>query len=151
MSKPKIDLYDSVGLGLIICFESGVVFSNQTGGGSCLHPEIEGVYVPLRNDYTEEEKTFMSPELDLAEHFEGSKWQGAGATNGIDPEDSDTIQSILNNAGLESIEIDRNKLHLSHEAWIYVKINGDESKEFPVFEGFSPYPIPGVLTWSNSD
>ena len=59
MQNSRIDLYESVGLGLIICCDSSVIYSNQTGGSACLHPEIEGVFIPLRNDYTENEKRFI--------------------------------------------------------------------------------------------
>ncbi len=49
--KPTIRLYEVVGTGVILTCASGVMVSNQTGGASCLQPEVEGVYIPLRNDY----------------------------------------------------------------------------------------------------
>jgi len=151
MLKPKIDFYDSVGLGVIICFDSGVIYSNQAGCTACLHPEIEGVYVPLRNDYTVPENIFMSPELELAEYFEGPKNRGSGASRGLDTEDLEFIQYILAKTNLDVIEVDRSKLDQSHEAWVHVTIKGNESKEFPIFRGFNPYPRQAILTWRNSD
>lgn len=59
MSKPIIEIWDSVGLGLIIEYPSGVVIVNQTGGTACLHSECEGVYLPLANDY-EDKRIFKS-------------------------------------------------------------------------------------------
>ena len=49
-NRPTIRLWQSGGIGLIIPFESGVVYSNQTGGYGCLHPEVQGVYIPLVNE-----------------------------------------------------------------------------------------------------
>lgn len=40
MMRARAELYEGVGLGLIVEWPSGVVFSNQTGGKSCLHPEL---------------------------------------------------------------------------------------------------------------
>ena len=82
--KPTIRLYDAVGTGLIIPCPSGVMVSNQTGGTACLQPEIEGVYIPLRNDYGLKDFRFSSPELELTTHFVGPKHRGAGATSGLD-------------------------------------------------------------------
>ena len=61
--KPTIELWESVGLGLIVEMPSGVLYSNQTGGFSCLHPAIEGVFLPLRNDHSFWK--LISPERDL--------------------------------------------------------------------------------------
>jgi len=152
MSKPVIRLWDSVGLGIIIAHPSGVVFSNQTGGTACLQPELEGVFVPLRNDVLTETQEFLSPERDLCEHFTGPKHCGAGATPGLDSEDADFIDGVLAKHRLADVlRVERNKLRDSHEAWVQVVVSGDESDEHPVFSGFGPYPRQGVLTWSNSD
>jgi Family of unknown function (DUF6210) len=91
MSQPRIELWEHVGLGLIISWPSGIIFTNQTGGTSCLHPEFEGVFVPIRNDCTEKERTLLSPENDLWDYFTGPRWKGTGATNGLQEEDADFI------------------------------------------------------------
>ncbi|MFN0257548.1 DUF6210 family protein [Pedobacter ureilyticus] len=146
--RPKIELWDSVGLGLIIEYPSGILFSNQTGGFSCLHPSVEGIYVPLNNDYSEPEKRFLSPEIDLAKYFEGQKYGGSGATKGIDAEDILVITEILKKYSLNEVIIvdtNKSKMQQSHEAWIYVKI-----LNLYLLDGFSK-ELNGIMTWSNSD
>lgn len=150
--KPLIQLWDSVGLGLILECPSGVLVSNQTGGYSCLHPEVEGVFVPLRNDCLVPERTLLSPEIELMEYFEGYPHEGSGATSGLSPQDADFIEKILAKVNLHpAITIDRKLLDKSHEAWVHVTVASDESgHEVAVFSGFQ-YPAKGILTWSNSD
>ncbi len=152
---PTIDLScDAAGLGLIIAFPSGVVYSNQTGGTSCLHPECEGIYIPLRND-TEEgaseggrDRQLRSPEHELVEYFFRGKYEGSGATWGLDEEDAIFIESVLAKWDLgECVRIDRDRLVESHEAWVHVTVVG----EHQAFSGFGPYPRSGILTWTNSD
>ena len=152
--KPIIRLYDSVGTGLIIEHESGVLVSNQTGGTSCLDPDVEGVFIPLRNDYSEDSGEFMSPEIELTKYFEGGKHGGAGAVTGIDLDDVAFIESVLKRVRLcPPISVDRNRLSESHEAWIHVTISGGESndEDLAAFTGFGPYPRSGIFTWANSD
>lgn len=145
---PKIDLSDTVGLGLIISLNSGIIYSNQTGGTASLHSEKEGVYIPLRNDYAAENRTFQSPEVELAEYFEGPKYQGTGATNGIDKEDIDFITSVIQKYNLDSsVVICGEESRNSHESWVHVLITND----CDVFNGFGPYPRKAILTWANSD
>ena len=145
---------ESLGTGLIIEFPSGVLYSNQTGGTSCLHPQIEGVFVPLRNEYQLPDGPILSAELDLVQYFAGPRHGGSGATRGIDTADADFIDSVLEQVRLRaSVRVDRNRLRESHEAWIHVVISADESQDnsVAVFAEFTPYPRPGILTWSNSD
>ncbi|WP_378174032.1 DUF6210 family protein [Aquimarina sp. SS2-1] len=150
MDKPLIQIWDSVGLGLIIEFPSGVMISNQTGGTSCLHAKTEGVYMPLANDYNMETKEFLSPEIELTAYFQGSKYKGSGAIKGIDLEDVEAIRAIMATSGLhECIEIDLNRLKESHEAWIRIKILDNPNNA--LIRGFKGYPLNGILTWSNSD
>lgn len=145
---PKVSLYDSVGFGVIIKYNSGVIYSNQTGGTCCLHPEVEGIYSPFSNDYSVPKYEYLSPELELTEYFEREKYGGSGATTGIDEEDALFIETILLKYGVfEIITVNRKLFKKSHEAWIHVLINSDSH----VFKGFEPYPRKGVLTWSNSD
>ncbi|WP_035609007.1 DUF6210 family protein [Haloferula sp. BvORR071] len=150
--KPKVLLYEHVGLALIVAFPSGVTYSNQAGGTSCLQPELEGILVPLRNDCLVEGEQLLSPAMSLEDYFTGEKWGGTGATHGIDNEDADFIDTLLQTHRLSHcIQVDRPRLHESCEAWIHVEIVADENPEIPLFSGFAPYPRLGVLTWSNSD
>lgn len=128
--------------------------SNQTGGTSCIQPQVEGVYIPLRNDYGLKDFQFSSPELELTQHFVGPKHRGAGATSGLDAGDADFIDDVLLRSGLsEAISVDRRQLSHSHEAWVHVVIKADESndEDLAMFTGFGPYPRHGILTWANSD
>jgi Family of unknown function (DUF6210) len=157
---PIIRLWNAVGLFLIIEYSSGIVYSNQTGGTLCSHPELEGVVVPLRNDIDETGR-LLSPENELYKYFEGPKYCGTGATDGLDLEDVSFIESVLEKYRLSSfISIDRSRLADSHEAWVYVKVEREEPYEdilkrwedtLKGFSGFGPYPRSGVLTWSNTD
>ncbi|XXX73335.1 DUF6210 family protein [Sorangium sp. So ce134] len=109
MSKPKIELWYGIGLGAIVSFPTGVLYSNQTGGTSCNDPELEGAYVPLDEDAGEE----------LYAYFAGPKHQGAGAMSGLDDEDAAFIEMVLAKHGLSRfISLDRSRLRESHEAWV---------------------------------
>lgn len=149
--NPVVELWEAVGLGVIIDYPSGVVYSNQTGGFSCLHPTAEGVYVPLRNDALETWE-LLSPERDLRAFFEGPKHLGCGATSGLDNDDADFIDRILEQARLGSVfRVDRDRLRESHEAWVHVLLTSSDTDAHPIFHGFAPYPRHAVLTWGNSD
>lgn len=149
--KPVVRLFDAVGSGIVICCESGILIANQTGGTSCLQPEAEGIYVPLRNDYGLIEPTL---EAELTAYFTGPKHGGAGATSGLDIADADFIDAQLVRVRLASeARVDRSRLSESHEAWIYLTISGDETEDedLALFAHFTPYPRSGILTWPNSD
>jgi hypothetical protein len=47
MNTPLIRLWNTGGIGLILLYPSGIWYTNQTGGYSCFHPEVEGMFVPL--------------------------------------------------------------------------------------------------------
>lgn len=150
-NKPVVDLWESVGLGLIIAYPSGVQYSNQTGGTSCLHPSLEGVYVPLRNDTTVRDRLLLSPENELYAFFLGPMHQGTGATSGLDEADADFVSNVLFDHRLSRIlQVDRARLSESHEAWVHVLVLGEQA-EWANWKGLGPYPRRGVLTWSNTD
>ena len=145
----KIKLWDAIGLGLIIEFPTGIIISNQTGGTACLQPEVEGIYLPLLNDCNNE-KILISPETDLINYFEGDKYNGNGATKGIDKEDVESISRILKKYSVnEILQINEERLNESHEAWIHVLIK--KENRWNLMQEFEPYPRNGILTWSNSD
>lgn len=146
--KPIIELWESVGLGLIVEMPTGVVYSNQTGGTSCLHPSTEGAFLPLRGDSGE----LICPERELLGYFEGPKHRGAGATGGLDATDADFIDEVLARARLsEIVRVDRERLSESHEAWVRVLLVSDDREPAPLFQQLGPYPRNAVLTWGNSD
>lgn len=128
-------------LSVILIKETGVIYTNQVGGHSCSHPEIEGALIPIngRSVYYENK---------LYQYFTGHK-HGGWCESGIDNEDADFIDKILHELRYENksytddnccnLKVDRSKLEESMEAWVYVTFtNGDES-------------LCGVLTWENSD
>src|SRR4029079_9728700 len=43
----KVALHDFPDLGLIVKAATNVIYTNQTGGFACWHPEVEGFLVPL--------------------------------------------------------------------------------------------------------
>lgn len=142
MLKPKIKLYDAVGLGLIISYPSGVEISNQTGGTTCYQPSIEGVYLPIVNSCSLSNE-LISPEIELFEYF--SKY-GCDFLREVDIE---IINKILDKYKLSDfIKIDLDMLKQSHESWIYVDVYYDEKHD--LLDCFN-FPLKGVLTWSNSD
>ena len=144
VDKPLIQLWQSRSLGLIVRHPSGVRYTNQTGGYACLHPEIEGVYVPLADAYSEQVSR-------LAEHFV-TRW-GGHCYDGIDAETADFIEQVLRTSWVaENLQVDRTRLEDSHEAWIYVRVPGSADSGNPRLQPFSGFlDAEGVLTWENSD
>ena len=150
--QPLIELWEGVGLGLIIEWPSGILYSNQTGGTACLHPEVEGVFIPLRNDCERDGDRLLSPENELLEYFEGPKHRGTGAIRGLDTDDAELITSVLAKWQLHQLAVDRTRLGDSHEAWVYVVIEGElAGGDGLPLRGFPAHPLKGILTWSNSD
>jgi hypothetical protein len=172
--KPLIRLWNSTGLGLIISYPSGVLYTNQTGGHACMQSQEEGVFVPLYDESVQQENM-------LYDYFFGPKWEG-WCDDHIDIETADYIDQVLDlSKTTRFLKVDRTKLHLSHEAWVFVQI-ADQPEEPPIthnmenrigitqsgrtwkdsdyshlpIEGwlYSIYgfgPSVGILTWGNSD
>ncbi|MGI8654247.1 MAG: DUF6210 family protein [Pyrinomonadaceae bacterium] len=143
MSKPVIHLWLLDGIGLIISHPSGVSYSNQTGGYACLHPEMEGAFIPLIDE-------LINQQAKLLEYFTGSKWNGA-CFRGIDEETAGFIDEVLGSSlYTKRLKVNREKLADSHEAWIHITIlTDDKEDELKEFNGFSSDS--GIVTWSNSD
>jgi hypothetical protein len=170
-TKPLVLLYEANGIGLVILYPSGVLYSNQVGGVSCLKPEVEGIYVPLVNEVLNQEKM-------LNDYFTGIKWMG-GCSGNMDFEDADFIDEVLAKSVFSSfIKVDREKLSESCEAWVYVKLAQQPAERPQTYDGLTQagktasgniirsedfdmdvilYPIygfgetAGILTWANSD
>lgn len=148
INKPEIDLSNpaDIGLGLIIIWSSGVIYSHQVGGYSCLTAKEEGVFARLYKELDDQEAMFI-------EHFCGSKWNGC-CFGGIDNETADFIDQVLNlSSRTNFIKVDRTRLDECCEAWIYVDINEPETSQdgycSAALGGFGK--VKGVLIWSNSD
>ena len=150
VEKARIKLWGHVGLVVIVEWLSGTLYSNQTGGTDCLHPEFEGVLVPLRNRM-HPDGSLKSPETELNQHFLDVH-AGSGATYGLDEDDADFIDNLLQDYRLsQSLRVDRSRLNESHEAWVFAELLADDINEFPIFTGLGPYPRKAVLSWTNSD
>ena len=147
-----VRLYEQAGLALVVEAPTGVVYSNQTGGYSCLQPELEGALIPLRNDVELPSKKLLSPEHELCDYFEGPPHKGTGAVRGLSGSDADVIDGVLDKWRIPWVRVDRERLEQSHEAWVHVLVSPEPSDTpAPLFRGFEPYPARAVLTWCNSD
>ena len=139
--KPLIELFSFSGIGLIFQCQSGVLYTNQVGGYACLQPEIEGVFMPLADEKFDKYH-------DLKRFFARGNWKG-NCYNGINEETAKFVDSILFNLlGTQTVEVDKDKLFESNEAWIYV-VAFDDGVTYKQWEGFGD--ATGVLTWMNSD
>ena len=136
--KRVIDLGWYEGLGLIILHPSGVLYTNQVGGHGCFHPEVEGVFLPLK---TCENRTELKS---LEEHFKGS-WDS------LNEFEANLVDTVLQKSGqdLSWISVDRSRLKDSFEAWVYVKLNPKKTHAHESLTGFDGSL--GILTWPNSD
>jgi hypothetical protein len=170
--EPLVVLYNSVGVGLILNYPSGIFFTNQAGGYACMQPSEEGIYIPLHDEVQDQEKA-------LYEYFTGPKWNGWCA-DGIDEETAEFIDQILQaSMCTKMLTVNRQRLNDSFEAWIYVTVGdqpserpssscGDEGwtddgrtldanayKHLPIHAFFYPFygfgTRTGVITWRNSD
>ncbi len=148
-NMPIIKLYGASGLGLIVLYPSGVLYTNQTGGYACLHPVTEGVYAPLSDARHEQQQK-------LYDYFTGSKYQG-WCTEGIDEDDALVIDAILATAcDSACLRVNREKFTASHEAWVYVTIHRpiDAPNRWETQPGYTVYGFcgkEGIVTWENSD
>src|SRR3990167_9338730 len=127
-----IDLGMTDAFGIIWLEENGEVYSNQTGGYSCSHPEARGVFQPLQSCLEES----------FEDHFAGaSSVYGGWCMDGIEEKTADWLDSVFEwtkdflDQTLAKCRVDREKMKKSMEAWVYIKM-GDKK---------------GVLTWNNSD
>lgn len=150
MNQVTVRLYDEIGTGLVILCSSGVFYSNQSGGTACLHPSIEGIYVPIANDI-DANGTRMGPAPKLETYFIGPPHRGSGAFRGIDKDDANEIDAILSQyADISGVKVDRERLKSSHEAWVYVTVSHQVVEE--LVQGLPEQGQYGaILTWPNSD
>jgi hypothetical protein len=142
---PLIELYLHEGVGVILLCQSGVRYTNETGGYMCLHQEAEGAYLPLGVGSS-------TLALELNEHFE-TKWVG-WCHDGIDEETAHFVDGLLAaQPETTRFQVDRQRLADSHEAWIHVRLLKPDEAERPSLDIISGFPEenPRVLTGGNSD
>jgi hypothetical protein len=133
MMKIDLSLIDCVGV-IIKDNNSPVIYSNQTGGTVCFHPEQKGYFLPIP------ETSWIGDLYDIDFLYEDEKLNN----NNIAVE---KIEEILSSYHLHDfILVDKNKLKESYEAWVHVVII--PKKE--IIES-SEEKLYGILTWPNSD
>lgn len=149
MGKVIVRLWDHVGTGVIVRWPSGIVYANQTGGFSCCEDELEGVFVPVGNDVGLDGR-LRSAENRLGDYFRGPPHLGSGAVHGLTEAEALLVESSLHeNLGLRNITVDRRRLRESREAWVHIRVDAPAGRT-PLFEGLGPFPLAGVLTWTNT-
>jgi len=146
---PLVDLNDYEGLGLVVQRDTGVRYSNQTGGGSVHHPELEGLFIPLPDPRRGIARRLTS-------HFTGPKWRG-GCDRGIDDETARFIDGLIGaRYWIGPLHVDRDQLQRSEEAWIWVRLGDPDDVKKIYGERIEPSlhgvrDARAVLTWPNSD
>ena len=135
---PRVTLWNIEGVMLILLRESGVIYTNQTGGHTCQQPEAEGILAPFNNS-PPLDQPHLSTESQLKRVLTGAQR--------LTPAEADEVDEILaRSRDTKCAKVDRARLTDSMEAWVYVEVNecGDH-----LISGFGP--CKGILTWSNSD
>lgn len=142
LTDVRVTLYDAVGTGLIIKAETGIVWTNQAGGVSCLQPECEGLYVPFGND-VDLDGRLISLEGILEELFRRE-------VDWVRPFELALARyAAEHHRPFAELELDRARLADSIEAWVHVIYR---PRLFPpLLEGLGEPPFEAVLTWTNGD
>lgn len=136
----KAELYNIKGVGLIIPLNTGIVFTNQVCGTACLHPELEGIFVPF-NDCLLQEDYRDSLEYKLIQLFAENGW---GAITKEQAEQIDNYLSIFPETKGASVDLQR--LEESYESWVWINVEPSIDSGLSEFGSFQ-----AVLTWQNSD
>jgi hypothetical protein len=124
----KVELWDLQNfMGVIVPCQSGVIFSNQTGGIDCFHPEVEGVYIP---------PPYFGKEPDCLYDYWLDEYDAEIAKQAIKELDSEDFEA------LEESDFDMG------EAWIPVKVKDHQClpQQLKPFIGKVV-----ILTYQNSD
>lgn len=136
----KIELLSIKQTVLIVPGSTGIIYTNQVGGTECDHPELEGFIVPIEYDIEIE-----NPQESLT--FSLCKMFPDGSSGVISKHDAEKIQGLLSQSPFtRGVTIDWERLGISKEAWVHVKING--TLEETIEQGGISEAI---LTWPNSD
>lgn len=144
IKRPYVNLYDFTGMGLIISHPSGVIYSNQTGGYLCSHPELEGIFIPITDNFTHPQQPGLENYFFFEEKYGGHCYMG------IDADDADYLDQVFDQLGLPNVRVDRERLSNCMEAWIYITFSeSTEHWSTALFSGFGSGW--GVFTWENSD
>lgn len=114
------------------------MYSNQTCGHACAHSEAEGVLVAFNDDPPLDE-----PDRALWRRLSRLLENAPSLTTHL----ADSVDAELAaHVDTRCARVDRARLVDSHEAWVYVDLDGDASD---FLTGFGH--VKAVLTWRNSD
>jgi hypothetical protein len=142
--KPRILLYHLNQASLLILGKSGVIYQNQTCGVACAQRCEEGYLVPLADCFLVENAPIDTYQCPIEEGLRRMFW---GPVQGIDEETASDIDHLLQSSGwTRGLTVDRERMHESEEAWVYVKVAPSELAEYLGFGVCN-----GVLVWHNSD
>lgn len=141
MEKKTVELFMSSVTSFIVPCESGVIWSNQTGGVNCAHPSIEGVLLPLFGRICFPE-SFLNTWCDLSKYEEGA----VGAC----------LYDAQLNGDFRPLNVDELFLFVQSdicprfgEAWLPLAIREEPMMMPDVLGPFAGQA--GILTWANSD
>lgn len=120
--------------GIILLCKSGVEYTNQTGGTACAHPVAEGAFVPCTVP-TSIQDMFLD------------EW------GGFTPEQADTRKQAVDAAFIANglaLELDLSRMsdRDAGEAWVPILV-WSGSLHCSIHGIGSP--VPGIMTWANSD
>lgn len=134
----QIKLWNLCGAAVIVPASTEVTYSNQVNGTACFQEQLEGILVPLNNDYLPQEYE-QSLEFQLRSLFRGPvAFDTAKATR---------VQSVLERfQESKGVKVNMARIAESHEAWVHVTLHDVEFSSYSGFDG-----VEGVLTWPNSD
>ncbi|MBF0236813.1 MAG: hypothetical protein HQM12_03845 [SAR324 cluster bacterium] len=136
----RVKLWGICSLMLIIPEKTGVTYENQTWGTTCFQDSLEGILIPISNDY-------LPKNYEDSLDYQITSLFPDGSSGYIDENLAKTIQNILTKYHeSKGIKINWDKLKNSHEAWLHVIVNDSESD---LYSGLKN--IEAVLTWNNSD
>ncbi len=120
--------------GIIVKLNTGVIYTNQTGGVSCGHPIAEGFFIPLHES--------LEKDLDFLTNFSFSY--------------TDDVKTVKENIDKTNEIFRINKMPFKvevfeemEEAWIPVVITNVETNRFNPFKNLEG--MKGIITYNNSD
>ena len=135
--------------GLIIPEKTGIIYSNQTGGHTCNHPEVEGYYIPLMTGWKPESDPLYNSGNETYDPKEVQKF--IEASEDLKYHFRPVTQAFLDTKQL----VDEQELWME-EAWIPIMTrlpHQDELGEGHArsWEELIPVDKFGILTYENSD
>ena len=121
-ARPLVELWSCSSVILIAKTNSGIFYTNQTGGVMCEHPEVEGAII-----------------------YAHDSWESLGLFDLSECVDFDLAEKAISSRfPCGSIAVDRSEPF--SEAWIHVVVTDDATGDFLPFRGMRC-----VLTYPNSD